>query len=448
MTNIESDEGFFLSLWRGQRRITINDQFSVTVAASGLPTVKWVTMEGTYNFFRKDNPEDRTWVIEVHENVATIGERSGNLVVTRQLTLRYISDNEHGDPWLAKRMLFHSANGEKTVLCDVRADDVQAFTLEQASAVELTSIDLTRFRAGKLLFDDHHLVRVELNDHTFGTLSRDLSDMDFSKSVVVALSREFIIKRPAGGWARKIEPLREAAVIASRRQKFIAQGAARWAKPQAPPVIYGGRKFAAYTQSPLESKDVKGETVYVGGLTPVTLDEFRAKWLVHPAAGVLHFPRGEELQATAHVFAFTVCSDGKSYATTAMVRFHSIDSSTNADTVHILLHSQHGYRKFEKQMSTIREYHIFTGKDFTIPRSHLPHDDAALSDDALIVAIEFSDGEFIPLTYATDTPFERLNEQRADLMEAQRVCGLREAPKASEPATAPVVQGRDGHDPI
>lgn len=443
--NVEKDEGLLLSWWRGQRRTQINDQFSVTVSANGLPTVKWTTMEGTYNFFRKTDPDDRTWVIQVFSNTATINARSGNLVTVSQLILRYISANENGDPWGVKRLLFDSPNGEKNVLCDAPADDVRAFTLEQASAVELPSIDQARFRAGKLLFDDHHLARVELNDHTFCTLSRDLNDLDFTKTVIAALSREFIVKRPAEGWAalvqRKNTEQHKAAEQAAAAELVRANIERYSAMLALPAIAHAGRIFVGY-----RTDDSPSAAVHAS-LPPGTLaGHIKEIDEAKPRAPVVQSP---VVSISLSTTLPCVGPDGSSsrYRLYQGPAFFASWSPLGACVTTRAAVSPVRH-EWCKELGLLADVQIFTGREVTLPPGYFGRSDIMVSPDALIVALVFSDGAILPLCYTLDQSMACLERQRDALIEAWRIAlALKQSPIAPSHAGQAVTPSAD-YDPI
>lgn len=444
--DMSRDEGFLTRLLQGYRQINNPTRLEVTRDANGLPVVEWFGMEHRY-----ERDEEVGWfrsrreIMTCMKHVATVSLH-GNFVVTRSVDVRMVcAPGQNGETlkFISNHLLKVGPNREKEIVCDCAADDLKAISRELASTLELSSGDLNLFRQNRLRFDEHHLVQVELVNGTFGTLSRDCQQLEYTLRVVGTLSREFILNRPANGWQFKLKPIQEAAASAGTRQKHVAQAAAHWAKPQAPPVIYEGRKFAAFIDHPW---GVAVNTPIVEAHRQSLLDQKPDLW--HRGSSWSYTTGAAYLPYLVTCTAAGVETD---YNTNSLVTFHPPQHAqigdTFGDTVKVEANSQDGARVWQKQMSKLVAIKSDKAKNFKVPPQYMVRGDVMPSDDATIYYLEFADGEVIPLCYAVKMPTTAFENWTATIQQAQAVCGtLPEKAMVVNPSS--ITTGKEGHDPI
>lgn len=207
----------WLSSVFGQKyEISILSPWGIVSDAHGRPVVQWYALSSIHineeqakKFYRLSN------YFNCDRYRAFINPRNAHFVVTRDVMGRYQQDDNPKAPSLfrSKRFLPVSENYEHTTICNLPADDLKAFMDGLASEYELSSGDLAKFRAGKLKYDDHNLIRVAFVDGTFKTLSRDVQSRDGRDNIIVQLTKAFINNRPVEGW--KAPTLASAALNAS-----------------------------------------------------------------------------------------------------------------------------------------------------------------------------------------------------------------------------------------
>lgn len=444
--DMSRDEGFFKRLIRGYRQVNNSTFLEVTTDENGLRVVTWFSMEHRYErdeevgWFR-----DRREIMTCFNNVARISQ-NGNFVVERSVDVRMVcaaGENGEAQKFISNHFLKVGPNKEKATICDRPADELKAISREFASTLELSSADLNLFRQNRLRFDEHHLVQVELADGEFGTLSRDCQQMEHTLRVVVALSREFILNRPANGWQSKLKPIQEAAASAASRQKYIAQATVHWAAPQAPPVIYEGRKFAAFIEHPW------------GAAVNTPIVEAHRQNLLDQKPDLWH--RGSSWSYTTgaaylpYLVTCTAAGVEADYNTNSLVTFHPPHHAqigdTFGDTVKVEANGQDGARVWQKQMSKLVAVKSDTAKNFKVPPQYMVRSDVMPSDDATIFYLEFADGEVIPLCYAVKMPSTAFENWAATIQQAQAVCGTL-PPKEVLASPGSITTGKEGHDPI
>jgi hypothetical protein len=222
--DMSRDEGIFRRLLHGYRRITDSALLEATTDANGMPVVKWASMEHRY-----ERDEEAGWfrspreIMTCVKNAASI-TLHGNFVVTRYVDARMVcaaGKNGETEKFITNHLLKVGPNRERETSFDCAADDLKAISRELASTLELSSRDLNLFRQDRLRFDEHHLVQVELVDGRFGTLSRDCQQMEHTLRVIVALSREFILNRPANGWQSKLKAIQDATASTTLPQSAV-----------------------------------------------------------------------------------------------------------------------------------------------------------------------------------------------------------------------------------
>lgn len=450
--DMSRDENFLIRLFRGYRQITNSTFLEVTTDANGLPVVTWFAMEHRY-----ERDEEIGWFRSRREimtcfNYVACIDLEGNLVVTRSVDTRMVcapGDNGHVHKFVSNHLLKVGPNREKTTICYQPADGLKAISRELASVLELNSADLNLFRQDRLRFDEHQLVRVEFVDGVFGTLSRDCQEMEHTLRVVVALSREFIANRPADGWQSRLKPVQEKAAEASSHQKQVAQAAAHWAKPQAPPLIYEGRKFAAFIEYPWPTPEVAAAQ----SINMPVLEEQRER-LRGQKPDLWH--RGSSLSYTTgtaylpYLITCTVAGVETDFNASSLVTFHPPHHAqlgdTFGDTVSVNSNSQDGFRVWQKQMSQLVAVRSDTARNFKLPPHYMARRDAVASDAAVIFYLEFADGEVIPLCYAANMP-PAFEDWEAIIRRAQSVCGTLPH-QAAAVALDSGATGTDWHDPI
>lgn len=443
--DMSRDEGIFIRLLQGYRQISNPTHLEVTRDVNGLPVVEWFGMEHRY-----ERDEEVGWfrsrreIMTCIKNVATVN-LFGNFVVTRSVDVRMVcAPGENGEAlkFVSNHLLKVGPNRESEIICDCPADDLKAFSRELASTLELSSGEMNLFRQNRLRFDEHHLVQVELVNGTFGTVSRDCQQLEYTLRVVGTLSREFIINRPANGWQSKLKPIQEAAASAASRQKYIAQAVAHWATAQAPPLIYEGRKFAAFLEHPW------------GAAVNTPIVEAHRQSLLDQKPDLWH--RGSSWSYTTgaaylpYLITCTTAGVETDYNTCSLVTFHPPHHAqigdTFGDTVKVEANCQDGTRVWQKQMSKLVAIKSDTAKNFKVPPQYMMRNDVMPSDDATIFYLEFADGEVIPLCYSIKMPMTAFENWTATIQQAQSVCGT--LPQKVMVAPGSITTGKDGHDPI
>ena len=167
--------------------------FQTGVSGDGTPFVQWLAECGEFEESFWGNPYENVFT---HLYIASI--LNGNLLVTRQTVAAeciWRPDQFTGEPPEREDIEFDGE--EVTLKIDIPIAEVKRFTRELRSVARLNSTDLATYRAGRLRFTEHHLIRIETTDGRtllFGDCQ--MSD-DVSKHVVYDLARSFV------GWRGK-----------------------------------------------------------------------------------------------------------------------------------------------------------------------------------------------------------------------------------------------------
>lgn len=179
-------------------------------------------IEGNWDFFDKGigRPDSHTWQwwyqaeMQVSSGfygtvfisrVITEITNNGLFRVTREAAFCYVcgkKPEEKGGHLMPDEIVSIRGidTGVRVVLLECPADDVRRFMVGLASDIELSSTDQAVFRAGKLLFTDHNLIRVELADARVVTIGRDFyHGRNYTENIILQITSRF--KRPPNGWA-------------------------------------------------------------------------------------------------------------------------------------------------------------------------------------------------------------------------------------------------------
>lgn len=179
--------------------------FRKLVSEQDLPMVVWISLDG-----ERKKDEGVLWNdyyedVRITENVATVDAGSGNFLVTRKVigALRIWRHEEpSGEPEPTEAVEFDDACYVK---CEVPWDDVLRFGVERSSTIELAADDMTYFRAGRLRYTEHDVIRAEFADHTSAFLSFCQASSGYNLEVSYALSSAFLADRGTARGRRRIE---------------------------------------------------------------------------------------------------------------------------------------------------------------------------------------------------------------------------------------------------
>ncbi len=189
-------------------QVKIPDWTPLTVSetADGLPSIGWESKEG-------DRKADTAWKGHaVHNDFMRVRwhafcSADGFLTITAQNFFHHrVFDDE-------KRKPGYLPLGDAPLNTKVRVpiDEVVGFSKRDSAHVELGGLDLVRFQKGQLLYMNHNIAVVEMRDKSsflFGYSCYSAQDTDH---LIVALTQEFIMKRPANGWAEMLKKKNDAA---------------------------------------------------------------------------------------------------------------------------------------------------------------------------------------------------------------------------------------------
>lgn len=129
--------------------------------------------------------------------------RDGTFRVTRRNQMRFTSDPDK----LSNILRFLPVSQAKQVVIECPIENVRRFLIGAASELELATPDQANFRAGKLRFTEHNLIRVELANSKVTTISRDFwFGKEHAEATLLRLTQEF--KPPGIGWAAALAAAR------------------------------------------------------------------------------------------------------------------------------------------------------------------------------------------------------------------------------------------------
>ncbi len=436
-------QSWLSSVFGNPKYIKINPpSLRVVSDVYGLPLVEWWAVESKHlNEDETKKWQGYDWHCVCHRYRAFVDVDNGNFVVTRDVFARY-RRNEKA-LFTSDRLLAVGENCEHTILCDLPADNLKAFMDGLASEHELVTSDLAHFRAGKLWFDDHNLIRVEFIDGQFGTISRDVQERSLRDNIIVQLVREFIVKRPPGGWSSKVAALQEQISEKRSQEQNAAENAARWAKPQPLPVVHAGRKFAAFeTQQrqpdqflkPIEAADVAKQSVM-----EAVMWRSGSHWSFYDSNALIQTVR-------------SCLSDGVAVDRTSvtLVRFfpppYTNIEEAFGDMIEVAAETTTAIRIWRKQMSKLTDIKLATANDLVLPPVYFADNEVAQSPDAVIAYLEFADGEIVPLTYTTKMQPEAIASWIPTLQEALRTCALPFEDDTATSAPAAVAAASSGYN--
>lgn len=164
------------------------------ITDDGMPAVKWVSLDGkhTEGGWFGSACEDVFAVL----NVATVEKTSGEFIVAKRIIAGervWCKSEDDGDP--EEREAITEFDGETKVVWQAPFANLLRFGVEASSTAELHNDELTRFRARKLYYTEHQLIRAEFSTGSTPFISRCQASDGYNRDVAFALTKAFIIGR-------------------------------------------------------------------------------------------------------------------------------------------------------------------------------------------------------------------------------------------------------------